>query len=360
MNVVSIVGARPQFVKAFAVSRQLRKSATETLVHTGQHYDEEMSSIFFKELEIPEPDYNLGVGSGSHGEQTASMISQIETVIDQEVPDIVLLYGDTNSTLAGSIAASKMDATLAHVEAGLRSYNRDMPEEINRIVTDTLSDLLFAPSETAVENLREEGITAGVYNTGDVMCDSLVWIQERIDSLPEGVAAVVDDDQEFILATVHRAENTDDREKLQSIFDGLADLPHTVLMPIHPRTRKRLEQLGLYRHYNAEIEIIGPVGYLDFISIMEAATLVVTDSGGAQKEAFFLNTPCVTLRNETEWIETVQLGWNVLVGADADRIREEVATFEVPSTHPNPYGDGTAARAIVSILADNHENGPAE
>lgn len=353
LTVVSIVGARPQFIKAFAVSRELRPDHEEILVHTGQHYDEELSDIFFDELGIPEPDYHLGVGSDTHGRQTAQMLEGIEEILEEESPDVVLLYGDTNSTLAGAIAASKLNPTVAHVEAGLRSYNREMPEEINRVLTDHASDLLFAPSRSAVKTLQNEGITEGVHFVGDVMYDAILWArevaQERSDILQEvGIG-----DTEFVLSTVHRAGNTDDSEKLGAIIEGLAEAPYPVVLPLHPRTKKRLHEFGLWEKATADIEMIDPVGYLDFVRLLDAAERVATDSGGVQKEAFFLETRCVTMREETEWIETVESGWNVLVGSKPKEIQNELCSTKNLESKLSPYGSGTSAEKIVSILNMN-------
>ncbi len=356
MNVLTIVGARPQFIKAFSVSRVLRENNDEILVHTGQHYDEELSGVFFEELGIPDPDYNLGVGSGSHGQQTAAMIAEIEAVLEKENPEVVLLYGDTNSTLAGAIAASKLGLVVAHVEAGLRSYNRNMPEEINRVLTDHAADLVFPPSESAATRLREEGITESVHVVGDVMYDSILWAR--------GVAAerstVLDglgyDEGEFVLATVHRAGNTDDPGKLAAIVDGLSRGSLPVVLPVHPRTKKRLRECDLWERATDVLDIIDPVGYLDFIRLLDGAERVATDSGGVQKEAFFLDTLCVTMREETEWVETVESGWNVLVGADSDAIERELTVEQSPNKKSTPYGDGNAAEKIVRVL-DEHTNG---
>ncbi|ELY55763.1 non-hydrolyzing UDP-N-acetylglucosamine 2-epimerase [Natronolimnohabitans innermongolicus] len=352
MRVCTIVGARPQFIKAAVVSRELREVGEEVLVHTGQHYDEEMSDVFFDELGIPEPDYNLGVQSGPHGRQTAKMIAEIEPVVEEEDPDVMLLYGDTNSTLAGAIVGSKCDMAVAHVEAGLRSYNRDMPEEINRVLTDHASDCCFAPSESAVETLADEGITDGVYLTGDVMYDSVLAVRERVaDS-----SSVLDDlgvsEDEFVLATVHRQSNTDDPENLEAILDALEDVSEPIVFPAHPRTVDRLEEYDLRERADEVFELVEPLGYLDFVRLMDAAERIVTDSGGVQKEAFFLETPCVTLREETEWVETVEADWNELVGTDTDAIRDALEREEWPDDTPNPYGDGEASRRIAEILQE--------
>jgi len=350
MRVVTIVGARPQFIKAFAVSRVLREEHEEILVHTGQHYDEKLSDIFFEELGIPEPNYNLGIGSDTHGRQTAAMIEGIEEIVESEDPDVVLLYGDTNSTLAGAIVASKVDPLVAHVEAGLRSYNREMPEEINRVLTDHASDILFPPSKSAAENLEEEGIFEGVHIVGDVMYDSILWARE----IAQQESTILDDlgyeEGKFILSTVHRAGNTDDPEKLESILDGLSAASQPVVLPIHPRTKNRLEDHGLWEKATAEINVIEPAGYLDFVRLLDASSQVATDSGGVQKEAFYLDTPCVTLREETEWTETVECGWNVLVGANKEAIADKIADEWKLTTKPSPYGDGTAANEIINIL----------
>ena len=351
MKCISIIGARPQFIKAFAVSRELRPDHEEVLVHTGQHYDEKMSDVFFEELGMPEPDYNLGVGSDTHGRQTAEMLEGIEAVIEDESPDVVLLYGDTNSTLAGAIAASKVDPLVAHVEAGLRSYNREMPEEINRVLADHASDLLFAPSESAAETLEQEGIIEGIHAVGDVMYDAILWARDIAENESTILERVGFEENEFILSTVHRAGNTDDQERLKTIFDALSNAPLPVVLPVHPRTENRLKEYGMWKRATSKIEIIDPIGYLDFVRLLDASERVATDSGGVQKEAFYLDTPCVTTREETEWIETVENGWNVLVGRDRDAIDHELRHHERPPNKPEPYGDGNAAKRIVDRLA---------
>jgi UDP-N-acetylglucosamine 2-epimerase (non-hydrolysing) len=352
MKVLTVVGARPQFVKAFPVSRQLRDAHDEVLVHTGQHYDEGLSDVFFEELAIPEPDHHLGVGSASHATQTAEMMTGIERLIESEDPDAVLLYGDTNSTLAGAVVAAKEDVTVAHVEAGLRSGNWAMPEEVNRVLTDHASDLLFAPSEAAAANLREEGLTDGVTVTGDVMQDAVLHARERAAEGSTILAELGVDDGEYVLATVHRAGNTDDPDRLAAIMSGLTASSRPVVFPAHPRTVGALEQHGLWEAYADEIRLIEPVGYLDFVRLLDGAERVATDSGGVQKEAFYLDTPCVTLRDETEWTETVDCGWNVLVGADEAAIREALSTDFVPPEKPPLYGDGSAAATIREVLDD--------
>jgi len=351
MKVLSVIGARPQFIKAFVVSREIRKKHSGVLLHTGQHYDENLSEIFFDELNIPKPRYNLGIGSGSHGYQTAEMIKGIEEVVMKEDPDYIVLYGDTNSTLAGSIVGAKSDSKVVHVEAGLRSYNWDMPEEVNRVLTDHASDLLFAPSKKAAENLKEEGINQGVHVVGDVMYDTILWAKEVASKESEILREFDLVENEFILSTVHRAGNTDNRERLEEIIKGLSDASLPVLLPIHPRTEKKLKKYGLWEEARKKIKIVDPVGYLDFVRLMDTAKRIATDSGGIQKEAFFLNTPCVTLRDETEWVETVESGWNELVGVKASEIRGALdREWELPSEKPKPYGDGNAAEKIVEVL----------
>ena len=352
MRICSIVGARPQFVKAAVVSRQLREAGEEVLVHTGQHYDEELSDVFFEELAIPEPDYNLGVASDTHGRQTAKMIARLEPVVEETDPDAILLYGDTNSTLAGAIVGSKRDVSVAHVEAGLRSENRSMPEEINRILTDHAADLLFAPSEEAVSNLADEGRRKGVYMTGDVMYDAILDARDRSRRQSTVLEDLGLEPGEFVLATVHRASNTDERGNLAAIVDGLASASRPVVFPAHPRTVERLEEYGLWTRATERLEVIEPQGYLDFVRLLDAAERVATDSGGVQKEAFFLGTRCVTLREETEWVETVDCGWNRLVGPYEDRIRDGLREEWQPASNPQPYGDGTAGRRIVGLLEE--------
>jgi UDP-GlcNAc3NAcA epimerase len=349
MKVVTVLGARPQFIKAAPLSRALRKRHNEILVHTGQHYDHKMSGIFFDGLEIPEPAVNLEVGSGSHGAQTAAMLEGIERVLMQEKPDWVLVYGDTNSTIAGALAASKLHIKVAHVEAGLRSFNRSMPEEINRIVTDHLSDLLLCPSQTAVSHLAAEGITRNVHLVGDVMSDALNWARQQLEKKPIkileqlGVAR-----NKFLLVTSHRSENTDDPKRLAGIVNALNALEEPVIFPVHPRTRKTLQAQGhaLRKH----VQAIEPVGYFDMVALTSTARVVLTDSGGLQKEAYWLGVPCVTLRNETEWVETVETGWNRLVGTEEDTILNAVKTFVPPSHRPPLYGDGNVAGKCVELL----------
>ncbi|MBN2604052.1 MAG: UDP-N-acetylglucosamine 2-epimerase (non-hydrolyzing) [Candidatus Thermoplasmatota archaeon] len=352
MKIVSIVGARPQFVKAAPVSKALRRRHHEFLVHTGQHYDEEMSQIFFDELEIPRPDMNLGVGSGSHARQTADMLVGIEKIINQQQPDIVFIYGDTNSTLAGAIAASKLQVCVAHVEAGLRSYNRMMPEEINRIMADKISTFLFCPTKSAVGNLGREGIIDGVYHTGDVMIDALLQFSE----LAQKRSAIMDKlnlkDKDYILLTLHRAQNTDSSANMTNIVNALVHCKKNIIFPVHPRTKKYLDEYGLMGKLSdaGNLRLIAPISYLDMIMLEKHAEKIVTDSGGVQKEAYFFKVPCITMRGETEWVETVQDGWNILVGADYESIVMAIRDFNPSTEQHQHYGDGTASHNICSIL----------
>lgn len=351
MKVASILGVRPQFVKASVVSRELRKKHEEILIHTGQHYDYQMNKVFFEQLNIPEPDYHLDIGSGTHGYQTGEMLKKIEEVLIKEKPDLVLTYGDTNSTLAGALAASKLHIKTAHVESGLRSFDRSMPEEINRILTDHCSDILFCPTQSAVNNLKNEGITENVYLTGDVMVDSLLYNRE----IAENKSTILNDlglkNKEYLVATIHRASNTDDEVNLKNIVDAFSELNETIIFPLHPRTEKFLKKYGLYDKLKSSVILTKPLGFFEFIKLMDHAKMMLTDSGGVQKEAYVLKVPCLTLRENTEWIETVNDGWNVLVGTDKSKIIELVNSFS-PSlnTHYNRFGNGTASANIVSIL----------
>ena len=410
MKVVSVVGARPQFVKAAVVSRAIQAcdDISEVLVHTGQHYDDNMSRVFFDELQIPQPAYNLGIGWGSHGAQTGRMLESLERVLVEERPDMVLVYGDTNSTLAGALAAVKLHIPVAHVEAGLRSFNRRMPEEINRVLTDHAADVLFAPTEEAVGNLRREGIPDGrVVLVGDVMYDAALFYAELARKRSHVLERLGLTSKGYVLATVHRAENTDDPEKLASILQGLAQVARTlpVVLPLHPRTRAvlgigesgrvsggvsggvsgRVSGRGSGGERTpdqasdqasgqatapaiaqataqttdraiaalAALTVIEPVGYLDMLQLESNAKVIATDSGGVQKEAFFFRIPCVTLRTETEWVETVELGWNVLVRelSPAEVRRAILESTEREGRPGEPYGDGHAAQRIAQVLS---------
>ncbi len=368
MKIVSIVGARPQFIKAAMVSRVLRArpGVRETLIHTGQHYDYNMSDVFFDELEMPAPDYNLGITADTQGAQTGRMLEAIEAVLISEKPDWVLVYGDTNSTLAGALAAVKLHIPVAHVEAGLRSFNRKMPEEHNRVLTDHCSDILFCPTEAAVENLKREGITGIANNTlhypppcslplvinvGDVMYDAARFFGDKAIRESKILNDLNLGSNSYILATVHRAENTDNPTRLKEIFTALdevgRDIP--VILPLHPRTRKKL---GEIKFNGLNVKFISPLGYLDMVMLEKNARLIATDSGGIQKEAFFFKTPCVTLRDETEWVELVEAGVNILVGADKGKIIQGIGRMidkEIDSSLAI-YGEGDASEKVVKVL----------
>jgi len=349
MKVVTVLGARPQFIKAAPLSAVLRQEHTEILVHTGQHYDYQMSDVFFAELGLPHPEYSLGVGSKQHGAQTGEMLAGVEGVLLRERPDWVLVYGDTNSTLAGALAAAKLHIPVAHVEAGLRSFNRQMPEEVNRVVTDHLSALLFCPSDQAVSNLRHEGITAGVVRTGDVMADALYFHARRAEAAGR---APLFAPQSYMLATVHRAENTDTPGRLESILQAFAQVPGRIVLPLHPRTAKLLAARGI--KVPANVSVIEPLGYLDMVLLEKGAELILTDSGGVQKEAYLWRVPCVTLREETEWVETVEAGWNTLAGAKPEAIVAAVDRYRrepLPAYQDNLYGNGRASEEIVAAMA---------
>ncbi|MFW9817667.1 MAG: non-hydrolyzing UDP-N-acetylglucosamine 2-epimerase [Candidatus Thorarchaeota archaeon] len=318
MKIVSVIGARPQFIKAAAISRKLRTRHHEVLVHTGQHYDSNMSCVFFEE------------------------------------PDWVLVYGDTNSTLAGALAAVKLHRNVVHIEAGLRSFNRSMPEEINRVLTDHISNVLFCPSQIAVENLAREGIHDGVHLVGDVMLDVLLHTKEQAGSFSKILEQIGVKEKGYLIATIHRAENTDNLDRLSNIVDGLTSLDEIVIIPLHPRTRKVLQKSGLinnFTHDVANIRLLEPVGYMDMVRLQQSARMILTDSGGMQKEAYWLHVPCLTLREETEWTETVEAGWNILVGASKDAIIENVCSFKPPLEHPQLYGDGLTSQRCVDLLS---------
>ena len=320
MKIINIIGARPQFIKVGIVNKALTENSNfeSIIIHTGQHYDENMSKVFFDELEISRPDYNLNVGSGTHGKQTADMLSGIEEVLMNEKPEWVIVYGDTNSTVAGSLAAAKLHIKTAHVEAGLRSFNRLMPEEINRIATDHISDLLFAPTKTAMDLLKKEGLEAKSVFSGDVMYDSILHFERLADEKIK--LNDITELAEFYLATIHRQENTDDLSRLQNIFNAFSELDSPVILPVHPRTRKILQNIK----FSANVKIIDPVSYLEMITLLKNCKKVLTDSGGLQKEAFFLKKQCVTLRDETEWTETLENNWNFIVGTNSKLILEKI------------------------------------
>ncbi|MCJ7690780.1 MAG: UDP-N-acetylglucosamine 2-epimerase (non-hydrolyzing) [Clostridiaceae bacterium] len=348
MKILTVIGARPQFIKAAAVSNVLRKEHQEILVHTGQHSDDNMSKIFFDELEIPKPDYNLDIGSGNHGHQTGSMLIKLEELYLKEKPDLVLVYGDTNSTLAGALCASKLLIPVAHVEAGLRSFNMNMPEEQNRILTDHLSKFLFIPTLSAQNNLQHEGITKGVYNIGDVMYDGILHFKEIANKKSSIISKLKLNDKEFFLCTIHRAENTNSIERLGSIISALNDSGEKCILPLHPRTKSYIKDYGL--KFSDNIEIIEPLGYLDMIQLEMHCKKIITDSGGVQKEAFFMGKPCITLRDETEWIETVENGWNIIVGTNKEKIIDAIREFSPSRKQDNIFGDGDASTKILNII----------
>ncbi len=348
MKILSVVGARPQFIKAAPVGQALRRVADEVLVHTGQHYDHGMSAVFFQELGIPEPDYNLGVGSGAHGWQTAQMLVGLEEVLLAERPEWVLVYGDTNSTLAGGLAAVKLGISLAHVEAGLRSFNRTMPEEHNRVLVDHLAALLLCPTQTAVGHLAREGITEGVHLVGDVMVDALLHHRDLARKRAGLLAALGVASGEYYLATIHRPANTDDPATLRRVLGALDGLDAPVILPAHPRTRQAMRAAEVVP--TGVLRVIEPLGYLDMLALEQYARAILTDSGGVQKEAYLLAVPCITLRPETEWVETVEAGWNLIVDDDPARIAWAAREFRPSGQPPAVFGDGRAAQRIASLL----------
>ena len=350
LKLLTVIGARPQFIKAATVSRviQNRDEVSEALVHTGQHYDAGMSDIFFDELSIPRPSRQLGIGGGTHGQMTGRQLEAVEAVMMEEKPDYVLVYGDTNSTLAGALAAAKLHIPVAHVEAGLRSFNRQMPEEVNRILTDHASNVLFAPTQTAVENLVREGIPARrIHNIGDVMYDAALFYRSQARK-PDWFTKLNVQEGGYVLATIHRQENTDDPARLQALFDGLGQSVLPVILPIHPRTRGRIDSAGI--SIPPSVTCVPPVGYLEMVWLEVHCTGIATDSGGVQKEAYFHSKRCVILRDETEWVELIESGWNTLVGADATKIATALSTpISLEGGQPL-FGDGNAAGKIVDLL----------
>ena len=351
MKILTILGARPQFIKAGTVSREIAKynDIDEIIVHTGQHYDTNMSDIFFEEMKIPKPNYFLGIGGKTHGAMTGQMMEKIEEVALREKPDWVLVYGDTNSTLAGALVASKLHIKLAHIEAGLRSFNMKMPEEINRILTDRVSNILFCPTKTAVDNLKNEGFDSfdcKVVHSGDVMYDGALFYKKLAKKPPYKI------EDNFILCTTHRAENTDNENRLKSIFEALNEIgeEREIVLPLHPRTKKIVQALNIDTQ---NLTIIEPVGYLEMVWLIDNCALVMTDSGGLQKEAYFFQKPCITLRDETEWVELVEHGFNILVGADREKIintyKNYSSLFTVHSSL-NLYGNGDASKIIIEKL----------
>jgi UDP-GlcNAc3NAcA epimerase len=355
MKILTIIGARPQFIKAATVSRILatHRDTREFIVHTGQHFDRNMSEIFFEELEIPEPDCNLGIHGGLHGEMTGRMLEAIESVLLDERPDCLVVYGDTNSTLAGALAGAKLNIPVAHIEAGLRSFNRAMPEEVNRVLTDHVSTLLLTPTDTATQNLQREGISESkICQVGDVMYDATLFYASKAEQSSTILEELEIESTAFVLATIHRQENTDVPSRLRAIIEGLEELAQEmpVIVPLHPRTRQLLDSAASTPRIS-RISIIDPVGYLDMVTLERSAAVIATDSGGVQKEAYFHRVPCVTLRDETEWVELVELGWNRLAPPDetdvASVIREAKGRLGQPG---HPYGNGHAAESIVDLL----------
>lgn len=357
MKIATVVGARPQFIKMAPVSVELRRiKIDEVLIHTGQHYDYEMDRIFFEQLQIREPDYNLKVGSGTHAYQTGEMLKRLDGILIKEKPDLVLVYGDTNSTLAGALAAAKLKIPVAHVEAGLRCYDKSVPEEINRVLTDHLSEYLFPPTENAEKNLKAEGITGKVYLTGDVMLDATLQSLEKAEKTSKVMEKLNLNPKGYLLATVHRAENTDQKENLGNIMKAFIECERQIVFPAHPRTCKALKSYMLYDELaNASnIILIKPLGYFDMLMLEKNAEKIITDSGGVQKEAYFLKVPCITLREKTEWVETVEDGWNILVGPYKERIIKAINKFEPKSAnYAYKFGNGQASRKIAKTLREH-------
>ena len=355
MKILSVIGARPQFIKAASLSRYLKSISDikEIILHTGQHYDNNMSDDFFSELDIPKPDYNLRVGSDTHARQTAKMMIGIEDIVLKEKPDFILIYGDTNSTIAGSIAGAKLYIPIVHVEAGLRNFNKKIPEEINRIISDSISTLLFCPTETAVSNLRKEGITTGVYNVGDIMLETYLFYKNKALKKSYILNKLNLKSKEYILCTIHRASNTDNIENLKNIFTGLTNSIVTIILPLHPRTKKIINQnVFLKKYIGPNIKIIDPVGYFDMICLEANAKKIVTDSGGVQKEAYFNKVPCITLFENTAWIETVEEGVNKIVEINPKSIKENVINFNTSKQNYGKkiFGNGKTSEKIVKVL----------
>ena len=348
MKIISVVGARPQFIKLAILSKELRENHNEIIIHTGQHYDDNMSRYFFEEMQIAKPDYNLNIGSGSHGKQTAEMLIGLEDIFLHQKPDVVITFGDTNTTLATGLAATKLNIPVAHVEAGLRSHNREMPEEINRILTDHISDYLFAPTLTAMENIKSENLYGKPFLVGDVMYDSLLYYGKIAEQNSRILKNLKLKQKEYILLTLHRPYNVDNIHKLQNIFSALKQTKRFIVLPVHPRSRKMIESTNTIIPEN--ISIIEPLGYLDFISLQKHSEKIITDSGGIQKEAYLNGIPCITIRPETEWIETVKAGWNVLVGDKKDQLIENCLHFKPSHNRPRYFGDGNSSKKIISIL----------
>lgn len=349
MKIITVIGARPQFIKAAPVSRKIRETVEEKIIHTGQHYDTNMSDIFFEELNIPKPDYRLTVSSPNHGAMTGDMLKEIEQILLDEKPDYVLVYGDTNSTLAGALAASKLHIPLIHIEAGLRSFNKKMPEEINRVLTDHVSELLICPTDTAVNNLEKESVTRNVYNLGDVMYDAVLYNQEIANEKSTILADLQLTKKDYYLITIHRAENTDDLSRMESILEAFKQIEGIKVWPIHPRTKQRLMNYGVDFSAIPGLQVVDPVGYLDMLALETSAKKIITDSGGVQKEAYFAHVPCITVRDETEWVETLVEDANQLTGVDTDKIVAAVKKDVAPSYKPL-FGDGDMAGKLKDLI----------
>ncbi|MEZ0537034.1 non-hydrolyzing UDP-N-acetylglucosamine 2-epimerase [Caldicellulosiruptoraceae bacterium PP1] len=347
MRICTILGARPQFIKAAILSRKIRKYYNEVIIHTGQHYDYYMSDIFFEELQIPQPEINLGVQADFQGRQIGEMIIKLEEALIEQKPNMVLIYGDTNSTLAAAIASSKLNIPILHIEAGLRSYNKNMTEEQNRVITDHLSSLLFVPTENALENLKKENIFDGVYWVGDVMYDNIIhFIKYVADN--NILLQKFNINNEYVLATIHRAENTNNYENLKNIVEAFNEYEGLIVLPLHPRTARYLNKYNL--KFNNNVLILEPVSYFEMLFLEYNAKIIATDSGGIQKEAFFLKKPCITLRNETEWIETLNDGWNILVGANKEKILKFLYCIKKPLKQKDYFGSGNATDKIIEII----------
>lgn len=350
MKIVSIIGARPQFVKAAIVSKEIRKFHNEIIVHTGQHYDTKLSDTFFSQLKIPKPNFNLGIGSGTHAFQTGNMLIALEEVLMSEKPDFVIIYGDTNSTVSASLVAIKLHIPIGHVESGLRNFDMSIPEEVNRVVSNHLATLHFAPTITAVKNLKAEGITKNVFLTGDVMYDSLIShikVAEEKSNILTELKLV---NKAYILATIHRPRNTDNVKNLVSIFSAFENCGKEVIIPLHPRTQKELKQNSLSFHKSKNLKILNPLSYFDFLKLLNNASKVITDSGGVQKESYILKKPCITIYDSTSWIETVKDGWNILVNPIKKEIINAIMNFNPKRMHFNHYGDGDAGVKIAKII----------
>lgn len=347
MKIISIVGARPQFIKLAPLSKKLRNFFEEKIVHTGQHFDEEMSKLFFNDLDIPEPEYNLGISGGNHGVQTGKMLISLEKVLIKEKPKLVIVFGDTNSTLAGSLAAAKLGIKTIHIEAGLRSFNTAMPEEINRIISDHSCDYLFAPTATAIKNLENEGLASKTFLTGDIMVDSLTTNIERAKESTQILNELNIVSNQYYLLTLHRPYNVDDPEKLIQILKCLAELDELIVFPIHPRTKQVLSNNKISVSHN--IKLVSPLGYLDFINLEINSKKIITDSGGTQKEAYILKKPCITIRSETEWVETVEDGWNILLNTDLVDFVEQVINFNPKHSQRNVFGSNVAVQMVEQI-----------